>query len=269
MPWFDCGVNLDDKRIQKHFDTIKHHCIEQDVTHWLAIGTDLHSSIKNITAINELDLGVINISCSAGFHPHYADNADDASLHSLASLAQKDEVVAIGECGLDFNRNFSSLENQLKAFEWQLALAVDLQKPVYLHERDAFSQQVSLLEKYAHKLKNGVIHCFTGSPEQLQVYLDLGLYVGVTGWVCDPERGESLRQAATTLPLNRLLLETDSPYLIPKHLTPRPKYNHPGLLPTIGEYVAKLKGVTIEEVKTASYVNAVQLFNLQESRACP
>lgn len=262
MPWFDIGVNLADKRFTRDLNLLKDQCVAHDVSHLIGIGCDLRSSCQIIKLASELSLSPVNILCTAGFHPHNASQASPSARDELSVLAESNQVVAVGECGLDFNRNFSTPEDQLSAFEWQLQLACDVNKPVYLHERDAFSTQIKLLEKYIHRIKGGVIHCFTGTTEQLKIYLDLGLYVGITGWICDPQRGKDLQDAILHLPLERILLETDSPYLTPKILKPRPKNNHPGTLPTIGEYVARLKGVSIDELQQHAFQNAMSLFKL-------
>lgn len=265
MPWFDIGVNLADKRLSRHLNLLQDQCMAQGVSHLIAIGCDLHSSKEIIEITADNALAPLNVFCTAGFHPHNANQANATSRHQLAALVASEAVVAVGECGLDYNRNFSSPADQLHAFEWQLELACEVKKPVYLHERDAFTAQVQLLEKYIDRLKGGVIHCFTGTVEQLRTYLDLGLYIGITGWICDLKRGDDLRNAITDLPLNRLMLETDSPYLTPKNLTPRPKNNHPGTLPIIGEYVAKLKHVSIDELQHHSFTNAMTLFELGDA----
>jgi TatD DNase family protein len=178
--------------------------------------------------------------------------------------------VAIGECGLDFNRNFSTPEQQLLAFEQQLKLACELDLPVFLHERDAFDPQIELLTKYHKELKGGVVHCFTGNIEQMSRYLDLGLYIGITGWVCDLKRGQALRDAVKSLPLNRILLETDAPYLRPKGLANNRKVdngnNEPAYLPYIAEEVAGLMATDINTIQVASLNNTQTLFNILRMR---
>lgn len=267
MPWCDIGVNLADKRLTQHLEALQAQCVDHSVSHLIAIGCDLASSQKVIELASREALGPVKIACTAGFHPHNASQASDQAKAEIAALVKSDSVVAIGECGLDFNRNFSTPHEQLTAFEWQLQLAVEVNKPVYLHERDAFSDQVAMLNKYASNLKGGVVHCFTGTVDQLKTYLDFGFYIGITGWVCDPNRGNDLRNAIKHLPLDRILLETDSPYLTPKSLKPRPKYNHPGTLPTIADYVAQHISVPVEILQRASFNNAMSFFELGTSQS--
>ena len=205
---------------------------------------------------------------TAGVHPHDADSLDSDGYDQLAQLTEHPQCIAVGETGLDFNRNFSSAENQLLAFERQLQLAADCAKPVFLHERDAFTAQYKLLAKYRPQLCGGVAHCFTGTADQLAAYLELDLYIGITGWVCDLQRGESLRALVPKIPDDRLLLETDAPYLIPAN-APREgvssryrRRNEPALLPYIIELVASLRDQSVAHIATLCESNARRLFKL-------
>ncbi|VDZ56334.1 Deoxyribonuclease TatD [Serratia odorifera] len=148
---------------------------------------------------------------TAGVHPHHASEWNTQTAEQLRALAGRPEVVAIGECGLDFNRNFSTPDQQEAAFSAQLALAADLQMPVFLHCREAHSRFVALLSPWLDKLPAAVVHCFTGTAEELTDCLSLGLSVGITGWVCDERRGLALRALLPQIPADRLLLETDAP----------------------------------------------------------
>ncbi|TDF35746.1 hydrolase TatD [Alteromonadaceae bacterium M269] len=262
MSWFDVGINLTDRRFEKRIDDLLSHSANADVSHLLAIGTSLEDSLDTLDLIREKTSRTITIKSTAGFHPHNAKLMKDGDSESLAALLNQPEVVAIGECGLDFNRNFSPPDVQLRVFETQLELASDLKLPIYLHERDAFEHQIQLLRKYSSAAANGLVHCFTGNVEQLNHYLELGLSVGITGWVCDPERGKELREALKELPLDKLLLETDAPYLAPKDIRPRPKYNQPSLLPHIAQTVADIKHISVGELKEQSFANACRLFSI-------
>jgi TatD DNase family protein len=170
--------------------------------------------------------------------------------------------------GLDFNRNFSTPENQIAAFTAQLDIAVELQKPVFLHEREAFDTQYPLLKNYREKLCGGVVHCFTGNAEQLKHYLDLDFYIGITGWVCDPKRGSELYELVKTIPRDRLLIETDAPYLMPKNVSKselgnvKPRRNEPCLLPWVLNTVCEARGDCYEELAVQTTANAKRLFGL-------
>ena len=204
---------------------------------------------------------------TAGFHPHHAKEWEQNSADNLLSLLSLPDVLAVGECGLDFNRNFSEPEVQLKVFEQQLELAVETQLPVFLHERDAFDQQFALLKKYRHRLSGGVVHCFTGGADQVSAYLDLDLHIGITGWVCDEKRAADLRAAVPLIPLSRILLETDAPYLKPKgaritnlQQSPRIKSNQPAFLPHIAQKVVELMAIELDQLKQSAWNNTLTLF---------
>ena len=260
MQWFDIGVNLLDKRFAV-LDVIAR-ASEQSVEQICVISTTLEDSLAAQTLVGEHNkqVGFQQLVYTAGVHPHYADNFNPQVITQLKQLCSDHNMVAIGECGLDFNRNFSTKENQLSAFEAQLAFAAEHQKTVYLHERDAFDDQIRLLKTYLPSIPNAIVHCFTGSTSQLQAYIDLGCYIGITGWVCDDKRGLELQEAVKQLPLSRLLLETDAPYLFPKTVKPRVKNNEPCFLPHIAKKVAELKGVELQELAHASLTNARRVF---------
>ncbi|GAA6182936.1 TatD family hydrolase [Aliiglaciecola sp. NS0011-25] len=253
--WFDIGINLPDKRLV--FPDAIEHALNNDVTGILLIGTDIQQSQEALSIAQQFPN---NLVTSAGIHPHYAKDAAPDFIEQLKNLATNQKVVAIGECGLDFNRNFSPAQTQLRVFEQQLELACELQLPVYLHERDAFAEQIALLKAYSPKLSGAVVHCFTGSLAQMEAYLELGFYIGVTGWVCDPKRGESLREAVLKLPSQRMLLETDSPYLFPKTLKAKSRNNQPAHIPHIAEFIANLRNQELQDLKQNCWQNTMDLF---------
>jgi TatD DNase family protein len=261
MPWCDIGVNFTDKRLP--FESVFERALAADVKHMIITGTSLNKSQQ---AIQLADQHPRHLSTTVGIHPHDANQFSAQTLNELNVLAKSNRVVAIGECGLDFNRNFSTPEQQLFAFEQQLKLACELGLPVFLHERDAFDPQIELLTKYHKELKGGVVHCFTGNAEQMDRYLDLDLYIGITGWVCDLKRGGALRDAVKSLPINRILLETDAPYLRPKGLANNRKVdngnNEPAYLPYIAEELARLMATDIDTLQAASQDNTQTLFNI-------
>ncbi|MFT4993067.1 MAG: TatD DNase family protein [Paraglaciecola sp.] len=264
MVWFDVGVNLMDKRLS--IDAVLERANLANVKQLLITGTSVEESRKAVTLAEQHPE---RLYCTAGIHPHHAKDASASYLDELRTLAALPQVLAIGECGLDFNRNFSPPEQQLAVFEQQLILAAELQKPLFLHERDAFCAQVKLLEKHHASLAGGVAHCFTGDKQQMQTYLDLGFYIGITGWVCDQKRGQALREAVRELPLDRLLLETDAPYLKPKTLSPQERKlssnNEPCYLPHIAAQLATLMNVQCAELQQHSYRNSCQLFGLHSN----
>jgi TatD DNase family protein len=184
----------------------------------------------------------------------------------LIDLLRLKQVVAVGECGLDYFRNLSPPDVQRKAFIAQLELAAQVGKPVFLHQRDAHEDFTAILRDFAGALHGGVAHCFTGGEAELHAYLVLGLYIGITGWACDERRGLELRNSVPRIPLDKLLIETDAPYLLPRDLSPKPKSrrNEPGFLPHIAATVAHLRGESLETIGAATTRNAVALFGLTD-----
>lgn len=257
MAWFDAGVNLLDSRF--NVTEVVNASIANNVTRLCIITThpnEWEPAAELAAAYPE------HVCYTVGVHPHNAKEVTSSHWAQLHTAAQQPGVVAIGECGLDFNRNFSPPDTQLTVFKQQLLIAADLQLPVYLHERDAFTEQLDCLQPMMSSLSGGIAHCFTGTASQMQAYLDLGLYIGVTGWVCDDKRGHDLRDAVLSLPLERLILETDAPYLYPKSRKPRQRHNQPAFLPYIGEAVARMCDQQVSEVERISYANTIRLFDL-------
>lgn len=266
MPWCDVGVNFTDTRLA--FQPVFERALAADVELMIVTGTSLEKSHQ---AEKLASTYPANLFATVGVHPHHASQFTQQTVNQLQDLAKSSHVVAIGECGLDFNRNFSTPNEQLFAFEQQLKLAGELGLPVFLHERDAFDAQIELLTKYRHQLKGGVVHCFTGDVEQMMRYLELDLYIGITGWLCDLKRGQALRDAVNSLPLNRILLETDAPYLRPKGLPNNRKVdngnNEPAYLPFIAEEVAKLMAVDVKTLQIAAQANTQALFAISNMGA--
>jgi TatD DNase family protein len=266
VSWVDIGVNLIDSA--ERFSAIVQRAQGAKVNQLILTGTSVSKSREAIILAEQYPQYLFT---TVGVHPHHASEFDDHSYAELKTLADSNNVVAIGECGLDFNRNFSTPAAQLYAFECQLELAVELALPVFLHERDAFAAQISLLEKYRPALVGGVVHCFTGNRQQMAAYLDLDLHIGITGWVCDRNRGEALRDAVKYLALNKLLLETDAPYLRPKGLANNRRVdggqNEPAYLPYIAQEVANLMGLSVAEIEQNSVANSHALFHLGTNHA--
>jgi len=265
MKWIDIGVNLTNKRFDQDRDLLIRSAIDAGVTQMVVTGTNPAES-QAAMALSKQYPGIL--FATAGCHPHDAKSLNEGELCLLDSIARENAVVAIGECGLDFNRNFSTPQQQISAFERQLELAAKLKKPVFLHERDAFDSQYQILKDYLPSLVGAVSHCFTGSREQLLAYLELGLHIGITGWICDERRGRPLLEMVVEIPDERLLLETDAPYLTPRTLDKKPKggRNEPKFLPHIGQVVADARGQSVENVSAISYRNSRRFFNLDSNK---
>ncbi|RUO63587.1 TatD family hydrolase [Pseudidiomarina insulisalsae] len=254
--WFDAGVNLTHPRLYDDVEAVLQRAADAGVTGQLVIATNLSEA----RTACELAERYPQLMVTAGVHPHDASAAPADLQQQLIEIAQHPAVVAIGECGLDFNRDFSPRDVQLKIFEQQLEVAAELDLPVYLHERDAFTQQKELLQKYSEKIQRKLAHCFTSGCAEVKEYLKLGCYIGITGWVCDERRGEALRKAVPEIPLERLILETDAPFLVPRTLRPRPSVNEPCWLPEIARVVADLRGISSAELATATRRNSYSFF---------
>ena len=203
---------------------------------------------------------------TAGVHPHHAREWHSGSAAALERLAAEREVVAIGETGLDFNRDFSPRPDQERALEAHLELAAGLGMPVFLHERDAHERFLAIVARWRARLPRAVIHCFTGDEAALDAYLDLDLHVGVTGWICDERRGLHLRESIGRVPPDRLMIETDAPYLLPRDLVPKPKTrrNEPMHLPHILRAVAAAVGREPDAVARSTSETARRFFGLPD-----
>jgi TatD DNase family protein len=202
--------------------------------------------------------------CSVGVHPHHAATCNTDTIPALRRLAADARVVAIGECGLDFFRDLSPRPTQEQWFVAQMQLASELSLPLYMHERDAHARFLPLVREHRTAFPRGVVHCFTGDLAAARAYLDLGLHLGITGWICDERRGRQLQELVQFIPADRLMLETDAPYLIPRTLVPRPKSgrNEPAFLPWIAEMVARCRGESVEVVAANSTAVARGFFGL-------
>ncbi len=259
--WTDICVNLTDRRFANKQAEIVEQAIEANVNRMIIAGTDQASSEAALALCQQHP---DHLFSTVGFHPHDAKNATASALSAIQALLQEPGVVAVGETGLDFNRDFSPRPQQISVFERQLEMAAEFKKPLLLHERDAHTEQREILSSYRDHLQGAVLHCFTGDRKALYNYLDLDLYIGITGWICDERRGESLRELVKDIPADRLLLETDAPYLTPRDYKPKPKggTNSPALLPHIGQTVARLRNEDWQQLQHQTSDNACRLFQL-------
>jgi TatD DNase family protein len=262
MRLVDIGANLTHPAFRDDLDAVIARARQAGVAPIIVTGTTVQESEAALAlAASHPD----TLYATAGVHPHHARDCDSLTIPALRELAKDPRVVAIGECGLDFNRNYSPHPDQEKWFIAQIELALSLKKPLFLHSRDAHPRFAEILKH--HQVKNAVAHCFTGEREELKAYLDLGLYIGITGWICDERRGRHLIDLVREIPKDRLLVETDSPYLTPRDLKPQPKArrNEPAFLPHILRSVARALGRPAEDVAAETVRNARQLFSLHES----
>lgn len=261
MNLVDIGINLTGKSFNKDWKAVVDNAITAGVSNMIITGTTEEHSDKAVKFANQRpDV----LFATAGVHPHHASEVNNETKTRLTELANQKQVVAIGECGLDFNRNFSPREAQLQCYEMQLELAVECGLPVFLHQRDAHDDFIKILSKYRNEISGGVVHCFTGNREELQACLELDMYIGITGWICDERRGKELQEIVSDIPLDRLMIETDAPYLLPRSLKPKPKSNRnePKYLPHVCETVAACMKKSVDEIANATTESAIRLFGL-------
>jgi TatD DNase family protein len=264
MHLIDIGANLAHDSFDEDREEMMRRAAEAGVTTMIVTGSSDESNVRaaELAAANP---GVFY--STAGVHPHHASDYNDASDELIRRLATREAVVAIGECGLDYFRNFSPRDAQRDAFARQLRIARDTDLPVFLHQRDAHDDFVEVLEPELPYLSRAVAHCFTGEGESLREYLAMGLYIGITGWICDERRGKHLHDIVHVIPDDRLLIETDAPYLLPRTIRPKPKSrrNEPMYLPEVLKVVAEARDQTEEHVARVTTENARRFFNLPVS----
>jgi TatD DNase family protein len=262
----DIGLNLAHDSFDHDRSEVVANAMAAGVRHMVITGSTLDSTQRAIEFVRT-DPQVFR--ATAGVHPHHAGELRQDDLPRLRQLLAAPEVGAAGECGLDYFRNFSSHADQERAFRWQLELAAESGKPVFLHQRDGHDAFMAILKDYLPRLAGGVAHCFTGDGRELRDYLELGLSIGITGWICDERRGQHLRELVREIPLDQLLVETDAPYLLPRDLQPKPAHrrNEPKYLPHIVKVIAACRGEPVATVAAATTRNAVKFFSFPGSLA--
>ena len=262
-PLIDIGANLTNSVFKDDFDAVLQRATEQGLSHIILTGTSVENSRYACGLASQYpDL----LSATAGIHPHDAKDYSSSSYTELLDLSHHPKIKAIGECGLDFNRMYSSKEQQIHAFEQQIELAIERQLPLFLHQRDAHKEQWDILSYYRDQFPTAVMHCFTGAKHEAFGYLDLDLYIGITGWICDERRGHHLHQFVGDIPLDRLMIETDAPYLMPR-VKPKPELpssrrNEPCTLPYVLQEISKHRSESIEQIALATTDNAISFFAL-------
>jgi TatD DNase family protein len=259
----DIGSNLTHDSFAQDRDAVMARALEAGVRHQVVTGADMVSSRQAAALAAACPA---RLSSTAGVHPHHAKSFDLSQRAELCALLRQPQVVAVGECGLDYCRNLSPPDAQRAAFVAQLEIAAAARKPVFLHQRDAHGDFAAILKDFRGGL-SGVAHCFTGGRSELEDYLALDLHIGITGWVSDERRGSSLREAVPHIPTGRLMVETDAPYLLPRDLEPRPasRRNEPCYLPHVARAVAHLRGESLDTVAAETTRNAIRFFGLAGS----
>lgn len=261
MSLIDIGANLTHDSFDADRIEVMRRAQTAGVTQLIVTGSDIEYSHKALELCRAWPGALY---CTAGTHPHQAKDFNVSALDALRELLTKPEVVAVGECGLDYFRNFSPHEAQTRVFEAQLQLAVDTGKPVFLHQRDAHGDFIGILRHWRPRLSGAVVHCFTDGEKELGDYLALDCHIGITGWICDERRGSHLRELVKQIPADRLMLETDAPYLLPRDLDPKPHThrNEPMYLAHICEVTAACVAKSAAQLAEETTLNARRFFKL-------
>ncbi len=261
MQLIDIGANLTHESFERDLDAVLERARAAGVVQMVVTGASReHSPMALELARRHPGF----LFATAGVHPHHAVEYTDACDAEMRALHAYPEVVAVGECGLDYNRDFSPRPAQRKAFERQLQIAADNGKPLFLHQRDAHDDFIAMMGNFDGRLGPAVVHCFTGERRELFDYLDRDWYIGITGWLCDERRGAHLRELVKHIPAERLMIETDAPYLLPRTLRPLPKdrRNEPAFLAHIVEELARDRGEAVETTAAAAMATAAAFFRL-------
>jgi TatD DNase family protein len=261
MHLIDIGANLTHESFRHDFDAVLERAREAGVERMIVTGASRAGS-EHALELARAHPGALH--ATAGVHPHHAGDYGADTDVRLRELARNPEVVALGETGLDYFRDLSPRPAQRAAFEKQLAIAIDLGMPLFLHQRDAHDDFLALLKAARDRVPAAVVHCFTDDRRALFDYLDLDCHIGITGWICDERRGTHLRELVRAIPSNRLLLETDAPYLLPRDIRPPPadRRNEPMYLAHICEEVARERGETAATTAANATAATRAFFNL-------
>ena len=255
----DIACNITSDRFENDLDEVINQAIVNNITKFGLICSRLSDIEKLLEIYNRYSKDMF---FTIGVHPHHANEINEEYLKKLKEVINNNNPHAIGETGLDFFRNLSTYEEQIFAFEEQIKIAIDTNKPLFLHQRDSHDDFIKILRKYSSDINKSVVHCFTGTKEQLNDYLELDCYIGVTGWICDAKRNVELRKTIKNIPLERLMIETDCPYLIPKNLEEKPKNNRnePTYLNHIANEVATLMKKDINDIREKTYKTSLSFF---------
>lgn len=271
MQLVDIGINLTHPSFAQRHQAVLERAYAAGVGQLVLTGTSVPASEQALLLCEQLEPQAQRLFATAGVHPHDAASWNADSARQLLSLLKQPRCRAVGECGLDFNRDIAPRAQQEKVLEQHLALAVELQLPVFLHERDADQRLLAIVREFRDQLPAAVVHCFTGEKRALFNYLDLDLHIGITGWVCDERRGSHLHPLLREIPSSRLMLESDAPYLLPRTLRPKPKggQNEPAYLPEVLREVALHREVSLELLAAQTTDCARQFFNLPTLNPAP
>jgi len=260
MILFDSHSHIDDKRYDKDLDDVIDRAENENVQGIMIAGVDINTCLTAIKIAGKYK----NIITAVGIHPHDAKDCSKKNIDTLIRLAKKNPCVkAWGETGLDYNRMFSSVKDQEDCFTTQLESAGMLDLPLIFHERDSKGRFYDIIKSEAPKSRKGVVHCFSGTREEMFKYLDLGYYIGITGILTLKERGAYLRSIAPLIPEDRILIETDAPYLTPAPQKNKIRRNEPCFVKSVLIRLAEIKNTDPDELSQIIFNNTKTLYNFE------
>jgi TatD DNase family protein len=259
----DIGVNLTHDSFDADFPDVLARARDAGVTQMVVTGASPDGSEKALQIAERHE----HLYATAGIHPHHAEETTPEVISLLTDLLQHDKVKAVGETGLDFFRDFSPRPAQIISFEKHIEVAIDTGLPMFLHERDAYPAFAEVLSSYRDQLGDVVVHCFTGEKDALYAYLDLDCHIGITGWICDERRGHHLHELVGDIPENRIMIESDAPYLMPRTISPKPRTrrNEPMYLTAVCETLARCRNITYDALAHLTTANARRFFGLPDA----
>jgi len=263
--YIDIGIGLTNKQFRNEINSTIKRAVEANVSTMIMTGTSLKNSIESLKIAKQNE-GVV--FATAGIHPHNAKEYNGDTKSKLKQMLSDSKTVSVGECGLDFDRDFSPRPIQETCFRAHLELAIETQKPLFLHERAAFEKFNGIISEYSNELPLGVVHCFTSDMKAVKTYLDHGFYIGFTGAVSDARRFSHLKDVVNYVPIDRLMIETDAPFMLPKNVPSEmlnvrhKRRNEPAFLPYVAETVAEFKNLTTEEVMKETTKNSKMFFGI-------
>lgn len=254
--WIDIGLNLFSRSFPDPESTIRQ--AKEDGVYCILTGSDAEENEKVNAFVRDHDC-----RGTAGIHPHNAKNAAPEDFLRIRQLAKENgRIVAVGECGLDYDRMFSSKEVQLSCLARHIEIAEETGKPMFLHERSAAEDFCRVFTAHPSVCGRAVVHCFTEGPVELERLLSMGFMIGITGWICDERRAAALLEAVRLLPADRVMLETDAPYLTPRNVPGLPRTNVPGNIRHVAARLAEAMGMEQAELERCTWANTVRFFGL-------
>ena len=255
---FDSHCHLDDEAYEGDMDAVIQRAADAGVAAMMIAGVDLDRIQKSLALAKKYE----GLYTAVGIHPHDAKSSSEEVIDELRRLARDPKVSAWGEIGLDFNRMYSPREEQEKWFIRQLAEADALEFPIIFHERDSGGRLIEILAHHFKSSRKGVVHCFSGDGDELEKYLEMGLYIGVTGIVTMKERGAALRRLIPRIPEDRLLVETDAPYLTPAPEKNKTRRNEPAFVKRVLMKLAEIREVDSADLARVTTENACRLYGI-------